>query len=242
MGCGGGVGRLCPRVDRVARGADHHHGQDVGAERASYTISSTLRGWALMADRVPRAPTLLDALLPIVVLIALLALAISLFGIDATNGPLQVALLLSAAFASLIAFKNGYTVAGVADAAVGGVTSAVGAIFILLAVGALIGTCNMAGNDPDHRRHRDRGRQPHVVLPDRRRGLRPGGHGDRQLLDDSGNTRCRVRRDGERRWASRMPSPRGPSSAARTSATRYDAAVRDHHPGAQARRRWSHGG
>ncbi len=93
-------------------------------------------------------PTLLDALLPIVVLIALLALTIALFGIDATNGPLQVALLLSAAFASLIAFKNGYTVAGVADAAVGGVTSAIGAIFILLAVGALIGTWNMAGTIP----------------------------------------------------------------------------------------------
>src|SRR4249919_3483921 len=101
-----------------------------------------------MADRVPRAPTMLDALLPIGVLITLLALTIYLFGIDATNGPLQVALLLSAAFASLIAFKNGYTVAGVADAAVGGVTSAVGAIFILLAVGALIGTWNMAGTIP----------------------------------------------------------------------------------------------
>src|SRR6476619_4761296 len=99
-------------------------------------------------ERRPRAPTLLDALLPIVVLISLLALTISLFGIDATNGPLQVALMLSAAFASLIAFKNGYTVAGVADAAVGGVTSAVGAIFILLAVGALIGTWNMAGTIP----------------------------------------------------------------------------------------------
>src|SRR3954449_4781476 len=96
----------------------------------------------------PRAPTLLDALLPIVVLIALLATTIVLFGIGATNGPLQVALLLSAAFASLMAFKNGYTVAGVADAAVGGVTSAVGAIFILLAVGALIGTWNMAGTIP----------------------------------------------------------------------------------------------
>ena len=81
-------------------------------------------------------------------LIGLLALTIALFGIDATNGPLQVALLLSAAFASLMAFKNGYTVAGVADAAVGGVTSAVGAIFILLAVGALIGTWNMAGTIP----------------------------------------------------------------------------------------------
>jgi NhaC family Na+:H+ antiporter len=98
--------------------------------------------------RLPRPPTLLDALLPIVVLIGLLAMTIILFGIDATNGPLQVALLLSAAFASLMAFKNGYTVAGVADAAVGGVTSAIGAIFILLAVGSLIGTWNMAGTIP----------------------------------------------------------------------------------------------
>ena len=38
--------------------------------------------------------------------------------------------------------------AAVADAAVGGVTSAMGAIFILLAVGALIGTWNMAGTIP----------------------------------------------------------------------------------------------
>lgn len=96
----------------------------------------------------PRPPTLLDAVLPIAVLIGLLVLTVVLFGVDATEGPLQVALLLSAAFASLIAFKNGFTVAAVADAAVGGVTSAVGAIFILLAVGALIGTWNMAGTIP----------------------------------------------------------------------------------------------
>jgi NhaC family Na+:H+ antiporter len=96
----------------------------------------------------PRAPSLLDALLPVLVLIGLLALTIALFGISATDGPLQVALLLSAAFASLIAFKNGYSVAAIADAAVGGVSSAMGAIFILLAVGALIGTWNMAGTIP----------------------------------------------------------------------------------------------
>ena len=100
------------------------------------------------ARRSPRPPSLLDALLPIVVLIGLLALTIALFGIDATNGPLQVALMLSAAFASLIAFKNGYTVAAVRDATVGGVTTAMSAIFILLAVGALIGTWNMAGTIP----------------------------------------------------------------------------------------------
>jgi Na+:H+ antiporter, NhaC family len=100
------------------------------------------------ARRQPRPPSLLDALLPIVVLIGLLALTIAFFGIDATNGPLQVALLLSAAFASLIAFKNGYTVTAIRDATVGGVTTAMGAIFILLAVGALIGTWNMAGTIP----------------------------------------------------------------------------------------------
>ena len=90
----------------------------------------------------------LDAVLPVVVLIGLIALTIVLFGVDATNGPLQVALLLSASFAALMAFKNGYTAAAVGDAAIGGVSTALGAIFILLAVGALIGTWNMAGTIP----------------------------------------------------------------------------------------------
>ena len=81
-------------------------------------------------------------------LIVLIALTIATFGVSATDGPLQVALMLSAAFASLVALKNGYTSAALADAAVGGVTTAVGAIFILLSVGALIGTWNMAGTIP----------------------------------------------------------------------------------------------
>src|SRR4051812_36146464 len=98
--------------------------------------------------REPRPPSFLDALMPVVVLIALIALTISLFGVSATDGPLQVALLLSAAFASLIAFKNGYTVAAVAEAAVGGVTTAVGAIFILLAGGGPVGTGDMGGTTP----------------------------------------------------------------------------------------------
>jgi NhaC family Na+:H+ antiporter len=99
-------------------------------------------------DKPPRPPSLADALAPIVVLIALIALTIVTFGVSATDGPLQVALMLSAAFASLVALKNGYTSAALADAAVGGVTTAVGAIFILLSVGGLIGTWNMAGTIP----------------------------------------------------------------------------------------------
>ena len=99
-------------------------------------------------SRYPRPPSLLDALLPVVVMILLIALTIVTFGVGATDGPLQVALMVSAAFASLIALKNGFTSATIADAAVGGVTTAVSAIFILLSVGALIGTWNMAGTIP----------------------------------------------------------------------------------------------
>ena len=99
-------------------------------------------------SRPPRRPSLLDALAPVIVLIGLLALTIALFGVAATDGPLQVALLLSAAFASLVAFKNGWTASAMAQAAVSGVSAAMVAVFILLAVGALIGTWNMAGTIP----------------------------------------------------------------------------------------------
>jgi NhaC family Na+:H+ antiporter len=96
----------------------------------------------------PRPPTLLDAVAPVAVLIVLIALTIVIFGTGSTDGPLQVALLTSAVFAGLVAFKNGYSSAAVRDAAIGGVTSALGAVFILLAVGALIGAWNLSGTIP----------------------------------------------------------------------------------------------
>lgn len=98
--------------------------------------------------RAPRSPSLADALIPMVVLVALLSLTIVLFGIGATDGPLQVALFAAALVAGLVAFKNGYTAAAISDAAIGGVSSAMGAIYILLGVGALIGTWNLAGTIP----------------------------------------------------------------------------------------------
>ena len=108
----------------------------------------TQLGWAPAAPREPRPPSLLDALVPMIVLIGLLSLTIVLFGIGATDGPLQVALFAAALTAGLVALKNGYTSASISDAAIGGVASAMGAIYILLAVGALIGTWNMAGTIP----------------------------------------------------------------------------------------------
>lgn len=102
----------------------------------------------MAARSAPRAPSLLDALIPVVALIALIALTIALFGIDATGGPLQVALLASAVVAGLVALKNGHTASSLGDAMIGGISTAMGAVFILLAVGALIGTWNLAGTIP----------------------------------------------------------------------------------------------
>jgi len=91
---------------------------------------------------------MLDAVLPVVALIGLIALSVYLFGLDATLGPLQVALFTAATIAGLVAHKNGYSYVALGNAVIGGISSAMGAIFILLGVGALIGTWNMAGTIP----------------------------------------------------------------------------------------------
>jgi NhaC family Na+:H+ antiporter len=56
-----------------------------------------------------RAPSLLDALIPLIFMIGLLSLSIILFGVDAAVGPLQVALFMSAVVAGVVAHKNGHS-------------------------------------------------------------------------------------------------------------------------------------
>lgn len=96
-------------------------------------------------SRQPRAPSMLDALIPIVVLVVFLGSAVYLYGGDAIVGPVQVALIITAIIAGLIGVKNGHSIEKIGEAAVNSISTAVGAIFILLAVGSLIGTWNMSG-------------------------------------------------------------------------------------------------
>ena len=92
-----------------------------------------------------KSPSLFDALIPIIVLVILLASAIILYGEDGTGGPIQVALMTSMLVAALVGLKNGHRWADMGKAAVDGISTAMGAIFILLAVGALVGTWSMSG-------------------------------------------------------------------------------------------------
>ena len=97
------------------------------------------------SSREIRPPTMLDALIPILSLIVLLGGAIYLYGDEGISGPTQVALMLCAVIAGLIGLKNGHRWSDMGHAAVEGISTALGAIFILLAVGALVGTWMMSG-------------------------------------------------------------------------------------------------
>jgi NhaC family Na+:H+ antiporter len=95
--------------------------------------------------RQPRAPSLADSVVAIAVLIVLLAASFLLFGEDGAFGPNQVALTLAATLAAGIAWKNGHTYEDIRQSVVDGIASALPAIFILFAVGALIGTWAASG-------------------------------------------------------------------------------------------------
>src|SRR5690606_31023885 len=96
----------------------------------------------------PKSPSLLDSVIPVVSLILLLALSVYLFGSDAASGPTQIVLIAGAAIAAIIAVRNGHVWADLQSAMIAGIGTAMGAILILLAVGALIGTWLMSGTVP----------------------------------------------------------------------------------------------
>src|SRR5689334_15504612 len=100
---------------------------------------------AVKPTKAIRPPTMWDALVPMLCLVLLIGLSIYLYGVDSTSGPLQVALLMAAVIAALVAHKNGHTWEALATAIVEGISVAMTAIFILLMVGALIGVWNMSG-------------------------------------------------------------------------------------------------
>jgi Na+:H+ antiporter, NhaC family len=93
----------------------------------------------------PRLPGLSAALVPVAALVGLLGLAFYLFGDAAAAGPNQIALIFCALVAMLVAWRRGHSVADLRDAAMASVSTGLTAIFILLAVGALIGTWAMSG-------------------------------------------------------------------------------------------------
>ena len=95
-----------------------------------------------------KAPSLLDAFIPIIALIVMMGGAVYLFGDSSSYGPNQIALLLGMGMAAIIGMKNGHTWKEIEKGIVSGISMALGACLILLAVGSLIGTWMLAGTVP----------------------------------------------------------------------------------------------
>lgn len=95
-----------------------------------------------------RQPSMLDAIIPIIVLIFLLIAAVTFFGDGSSSGPNQIALLLATGVAAVIGLKNGHTWHAMEKAIIHGISISLGAVLILLAVGSLIGTWLLSGTVP----------------------------------------------------------------------------------------------
>ncbi len=95
-----------------------------------------------------KEPTMLDSVIPLIALVIMLTASVSYFADNSSFGPNQIALLLSMGIAILIGLKNGHQWGEIEEAIVKGISISLGAILILLTVGALIGTWLLSGTVP----------------------------------------------------------------------------------------------
>ena len=93
----------------------------------------------------PRPPSVAEAIIPIAGLIFLVGLSYFLFGDAGAMGPNQVALVVATVIAGFIGWRCGHSLETMGKAATDSVSTGIGAIFILFAVGGLIGTWALSG-------------------------------------------------------------------------------------------------
>jgi NhaC family Na+:H+ antiporter len=101
-----------------------------------------------MEDQPRKQPTLLIALIPVVILIAMLGYSIFGLGLDLETGGSHIPLILGAAVAAAVASYLGYPWKEIQESLVKGITLALGAILILMTIGILIGTWMASGIVP----------------------------------------------------------------------------------------------
>ncbi len=98
--------------------------------------------------KIKRAPTLFEALVPVVFLTILISINVFIFGDDSLAGSNQMVLILSAAVAAVIAFRSGLSWNELLQGIVKSIGSAMSAILILLLIGSLAGTWLLSGVVP----------------------------------------------------------------------------------------------
>lgn len=98
--------------------------------------------------KAKKQPTLLQSLIPIMLLIGLLAINVSFFGDNSLGGANQMALIFAASLAAILSLLNGEKWTDLFDGIVNSIGSALPALIILLLIGALAGTWLVSGVVP----------------------------------------------------------------------------------------------
>ena len=99
-------------------------------------------------DQKTSSITLFQALLPVLILVLLLSFNVTVYGDDALGGSNQFILLIGAAVAAVVGFRNKVGYNQMIEAIGSNLKSTTGAILILLFVGALAGTWLLSGIIP----------------------------------------------------------------------------------------------
>ena len=94
-----------------------------------------------------RPPSVLQACIPITVLVLLLSLSV-IFLVRTRYGPNQIALCVGAAAAALVGWKNGKSWLEIEESIIHGITVAIKPLLILFCVGSLIGSWILSGTVP----------------------------------------------------------------------------------------------
>lgn len=95
-----------------------------------------------------KQPSIIQAFIPLVFLVGLLALNVAFYGDNSLGGANQMALLLSGGVAAIVALYNGERWQNLFDGIVASIGSALPALIILLMIGALAGTWLISGVVP----------------------------------------------------------------------------------------------
>lgn len=92
-----------------------------------------------------RTPSMFASLLVLGVMVGLILLSVVFFGSEVAEGPLQVSMTLSTLFALSVAHHYGFRGSVISEAISSSVNGTMGTVFVLLAIGAIIGTLYLAG-------------------------------------------------------------------------------------------------
>ncbi len=140
----------------------------------------------LSEDHIKSIP-LWQAILPVLILTILLGGSVYLFGDGSSSGPNQIGLLLAAAIVVIIGILRGQKWEDLERSIVEGISHAMKACLILLAVGALVGSWMLAGTAPSLIYVGLNILDSAWIYPASMVALRDRLPGDRQQLDDSGD-------------------------------------------------------